>query len=130
VALRYTLAGCMFAIPEPHISISSPCQVSCAPLNASVGYQITNDSSEIAQPGNDFCGYKVFDDTTINRCATCYSFIPQQLFLANCKAVPPRGNGPLLTSQKSCRLCTLLVATRRNRANPSFPMPIPSSMKR
>ncbi|EXJ81457.1 hypothetical protein A1O3_07749 [Capronia epimyces CBS 606.96] len=81
LALRYTLAGCMFAIPEQHISISSPCQVSCAPLNASIGYQVTNDSS--STPGNDFCTVGQFDDGDINKCALCYSFIPQQLFLAN-----------------------------------------------
>ncbi|KIW72245.1 hypothetical protein PV04_00453 [Phialophora macrospora] len=82
LALRYTLAGCMFAIPEDHISISSPCQVSCSPLNSSVGYQVTNDSSK-TDPGNAFCTAAEFDDLTINKCATCYSFIPQQLFLAN-----------------------------------------------
>ncbi|OAP62231.1 hypothetical protein AYL99_04434 [Fonsecaea erecta] len=82
LALRYTLAGCMFAIPEDHISISSPCQVSCASLNASIGYRITNDSSTV-QPGNAFCTADPFDDYTINKCATCYSFIPQQLYQAN-----------------------------------------------
>ncbi len=76
VALRYTLAGCMFAIPEPHISISSPCQVSCSPLNASIGYQVTNDTST-ASPGNEFCTAAPFPDATINTCAFCYSFIPQ-----------------------------------------------------
>jgi hypothetical protein len=87
-ALRFTLAGCMFAIPENHISISSPCQVSCAPLNESVGYQVTNDSSTTL-PTNAFCTASEFDDATINRCATCYSFIPQQLFQANCKLKYP-----------------------------------------
>ncbi|KIX00506.1 uncharacterized protein Z518_10646 [Rhinocladiella mackenziei CBS 650.93] len=82
VALRFTLAGCMFAIPEPHISISSPCQVSCALLNESIGYQVTTDSSD-AEPGNDYCTEAPFDDDTINKCAFCYSFIPQQLYLAN-----------------------------------------------
>ncbi|KAJ9605112.1 hypothetical protein H2200_010502 [Cladophialophora chaetospira] len=82
LALRYTLAGCMFAIPEDHISISSPCQVSCAPLNESVGYQVSNDSSA-SRPANSFCNVGQFDDATINKCATCYSFIPQQLFMAN-----------------------------------------------
>ena len=83
VALRYTLAGCMFAIPRPHISISSPCQVSCSSLNASIGYQVANDSST-TPPGDDFCRAGHFPDNVINTCAFCYSFIPQQLFLANC----------------------------------------------
>jgi len=82
LALRYTLAGCMFAIPEQHISISSPCQVSCATLNASIGYQVTNDTAS-TEPGDGFCTAAPFDDATINKCALCYSFIPQQLFLAN-----------------------------------------------
>ncbi|KIX96111.1 uncharacterized protein Z520_08366 [Fonsecaea multimorphosa CBS 102226] len=82
LALRYTLAGCMFAIPEDHVSISSPCQVSCASLNASIGYQVTNNTSK-AQPGNAFCTADPFDDYTINKCALCYSYIPQQLYQAN-----------------------------------------------
>ncbi|KAI1622474.1 hypothetical protein EDD37DRAFT_651749 [Exophiala viscosa] len=82
LALRYTLAGCMFAIPEDRISISSPCQVSCAVLNETIGYEITNDTST-SQPGEAFCNVGDFDDTSINRCALCYSYIPQQLFLAN-----------------------------------------------
>ena len=75
----------MFAIPEDRISISSPCQVSCSVLNETIGYEITNDTST-SQPGQDFCNVGDFDDTSINRCALCYSFIPQQLFLANCNA--------------------------------------------
>ena len=87
VALRYTLAGCMFAIPRPYISISSPCQVSCRSLNNSIGYQITQDDSQL-QPGDDFCRAGSFPDNVINTCAFCYSFIPQQLFLANCTDFP------------------------------------------
>jgi hypothetical protein len=82
----------MFAIPEDHISISSPCQVSCALLNESIGYQVTNNTAT-AQPGQQFCNVGDFDDTTINKCAFCYSFIPQQLFLANCTSKPFTSSG-------------------------------------
>ena len=84
VALRYTLSSCMFGIPEERVSISSPCQVTCTPLNVSIGYQLSNDTSGI-NPNLGFCTAAQFDDSTINNCAFCYSFIPQQLFLANCK---------------------------------------------
>ncbi|KIV94195.1 hypothetical protein PV10_01984 [Exophiala mesophila] len=82
IALRYTLAGCMFAIPRPYISISSPCQVSCQPLNDSIGYQITEDDSHL-EPTDDFCRAGIFPSKVIDSCAFCYSLIPQQLFLAN-----------------------------------------------
>lgn len=88
MALRYTLSGCMFAWPSTHISISSPCQVSCAVLNESIEYQITNDTSKTS-PELGFCNVGAFDSTDINRCAFCYSFVPQQLYLANCRAGTP-----------------------------------------
>ncbi|KAK4947809.1 hypothetical protein LTR10_013317 [Elasticomyces elasticus] len=56
----------MFALPEDRISISSPCQVSCAVLNETIGYEITNDTST-SQPGEDFCNVGDFDDTSVNR---------------------------------------------------------------
>lgn len=83
VALRYTLSSCMFGFPTERVSISSPCQVTCQPLNVSVGHGISNDTRD-ADPGLDFCNAGQFDDITINNCAFCYSFIPQQLFIANC----------------------------------------------
>jgi hypothetical protein len=73
----------MFGYPTERVSISSPCQVTCQPLNVSVGYGISNDTND-ADPGLDFCTAARFDDKTINNCAFCYSFIPQQLFIANC----------------------------------------------
>lgn len=83
-ALRYTLSSCMFGVPVERVSISSPCQVTCQPLNESVSYQINNDTNN-ADPGLDFCNAGPFGDLQINNCAFCYSLIPQQLFVANCK---------------------------------------------
>lgn len=76
----------MFGIPNERVSISSPCQVTCQPLNDSVAFQINNDTDS-AEPGLDFCDAGRFDSTTINNCAFCYSLIPQQLFVANCGCV-------------------------------------------
>lgn len=79
----------MFAFPHEVVSISSPCQVTCAPLSASIGFGFSQqDNSTTALPGLDFCTEAPFGDTTINNCAFCYGFIPQQLFLANCKRKP------------------------------------------
>ncbi|ETN38488.1 uncharacterized protein HMPREF1541_06523 [Cyphellophora europaea CBS 101466] len=72
----------MFGYPTERVSISSPCQVTCQPLNVSVASGISNDT-EGADPGLGFCTAGRFDDLTINNCAFCYSFIPQQLFIAN-----------------------------------------------
>jgi len=131
VAFRYALAGCMFAWPEAHISISSPCQVSCAALNASIDYQITNDTST-ARPGEAFCNVGTFDSTTINRCAFCYSFIPQQLFLANCKALTvfPLGLFCVTDASQSCKHYISPVSNHPFRASHSFPLLPPSSMRR
>lgn len=78
----------MFGIPEERVSISSPCQVTCQPLNQSIGYNLGLNQTN-GPPSLDFCFAGQFDDLTINNCAFCYSFIPQQLFLANCLIPPP-----------------------------------------
>ena len=125
--LRYTLSSCMFGVPEERVSISSPCQVSCQPLNNSISYQLTNDSS-IASPGTDFCSAAQFDDTTINICAFCYSLIPQQLFLANCNPTP-LSQSHLANSSQSYKLYTSSAATPQPTATPSSPTAPRSSTK-
>ena len=80
--MRYTLSECMFAVPQQRVSISSPCQVTCAPLQDAVASGISNDTSNVT-PDLSYCNAGVFDDTDINACAFCYGFIPQQLFMAN-----------------------------------------------
>ncbi|RMZ88523.1 hypothetical protein DV736_g4240, partial [Chaetothyriales sp. CBS 134916] len=82
LALRFTLSSCMFGIPDERVSLSSPCQVTCTPLNASIGYNLTRTPA-YTDARLDFCTASIFDDTTINNCAFCYSMISQQLFVAN-----------------------------------------------
>ncbi|RMZ75743.1 hypothetical protein DV737_g5154, partial [Chaetothyriales sp. CBS 132003] len=82
LALRFTLSSCMFGIPDERVSLSSPCQVTCTPLNESIGHGLTK-SPAYTDARLDYCTVGQFDDTTINNCAFCYSLIPQQLFVAN-----------------------------------------------
>jgi hypothetical protein len=82
--LRYTLSTCMFAFPVERVSISSPCQVTCQPLSVAIGFGLSNNSANTS-PGLGFCTAGQFDDTTINYCSFCYGFIPEQLYLANCR---------------------------------------------
>lgn len=80
--MRYTLSECMFAVPEQKVSISSPCQVTCQPLQDAVASGISIDTSGVT-PDLSYCNARPFDDQDINACAFCYGFIPQQLYLAN-----------------------------------------------
>ncbi|KAK4933911.1 hypothetical protein LTR66_015825, partial [Elasticomyces elasticus] len=83
--LRYTLSECMFAYPAEIVSISSHCQITCAPLQDATTYQIDPDvgtATANTPPTLDFCN-QYFDDNALNNCSFCYSMIPQQLFLAN-----------------------------------------------
>jgi len=86
VNLRYTLSECMFAYPAEIVSVSSPCQILCQPLSVAVGHGIgrnVQNATEGIVPNLDFCndGFGPYD--AINNCSFCYSFVPQQLFLAN-----------------------------------------------
>lgn len=84
--LRYTLSECMFAYPEEIVSISSPCQVTCAPLKNATTFEIGSDQTTAVAntvPDFDFCQQGYFRDNIVNNCSFCYSFVPQQLFLAN-----------------------------------------------
>ena len=124
--LRYTLSSCMFGVPEERVSISSPCQVTCAPLNASIGYHLTNDSKR-GDPSTRFCTASRFDDATINNCAFCYSLIPQQLFTANCMYAM-YDIGPI-DSLQSCKLSTSSAVILQPAATPSSQTGLRSSMK-
>ncbi|RMZ75537.1 hypothetical protein DV738_g5403, partial [Chaetothyriales sp. CBS 135597] len=78
LALRFTLSSCMFGIPDERVSLSSPCQVTCTPLNTSISYDLDRTPSDNSAR-LDYCTVAQFDDITINNCAFCYSLIPQQL---------------------------------------------------
>ncbi|RMD40465.1 hypothetical protein DV735_g4651, partial [Chaetothyriales sp. CBS 134920] len=88
LALRFSLSSCMFGIPDERVSLSSPCQVTCTPLNSSISYNLAQEPSA-ASARLDYCTVGQFDDTTINNCAFCYSLIPQQ-FLCFCCFVSAR----------------------------------------
>ncbi len=76
----------MFAYPAEIVSISSPCQVTCEPLEPGVTYGIGPDEETATDntiPNLDYCNNGFAGDNRINNCTFCYSYIPQQLFLAN-----------------------------------------------
>lgn len=76
----------MFAYPAEIVSISSPCQVTCQPLEPGVIYGIGAEKDTATDnliPNLDFCNNGFGGDNKINNCTFCYSYIPQQLFLAN-----------------------------------------------
>lgn len=76
----------MFAYPAEIVSISSPCQVLCQPLQPGITYDVgTNveSATDDTVPNLDFCNNGFGGDNAINNCTACYSYIPQQLFLAN-----------------------------------------------
>lgn len=76
----------MFAYPAEIVSISSPCQVTCEPLRSATTYGIGGDvatATDNTLPTLDFCDQGFGPTTKINNCSFCYSFIPQQLFIAN-----------------------------------------------
>lgn len=103
VNLRYALSECMFAHPTEIVSISSPCQVTCASLQRGVTYGIGADASTATQgvvPNLDFCQNGLDSDFAINNCTFCYQFVPQQLYLGNfmqalhiaCRSPPKLGD--------------------------------------
>lgn len=76
----------MFAYPAEIVSISSPCQVTCQPLQEPTTYGIGSDvvtATDNVVPNLDFCNQGFGGDNKINNCSFCYSYIPQQLFLGN-----------------------------------------------
>ncbi|KAK5091347.1 hypothetical protein LTR05_001530 [Lithohypha guttulata] len=84
--LRYTLSECMFAYPAEIVSISSPCQVTCAPLMNATTFGIGPDvrtATDETVPNLEFCNQGFGGDHRINNCSFCYSYIPQQLFIGN-----------------------------------------------
>jgi len=76
----------MFAYPAEIVSISSPCQVTCERLQPGITYDIGSNvetATDNTTPDFDFCSNGFGGDDAINNCTFCYSYIPQQLFLAN-----------------------------------------------
>ena len=82
--LRYAVSTCMFGFPSPVVAQSTPCDVSCAPLQYALGSQLTGNST-IAAPGMGFCTTSRFDDNTINVCSQCYGRLNDQVAVANCE---------------------------------------------
>lgn len=85
VNLRYTLSACLYGFPNQVISLSSPCQVTCASLSIAIESGL-NTSTKTADLS--FCNAANFSTTTIQQCVFCYGLTNEQKYLANCMPRP------------------------------------------
>src|ERR1700733_4559008 len=83
--MRYTLSACLYGFPTQMVSLSSPCQVTCAPLSIAIesGLSINATIADLS-----FCSAANFSTTIIQQCVFCYGLMDQQKYLANCMPAP------------------------------------------
>lgn len=79
--MRYTLSSCMYGFPAQKESLSSPCQVTCAPLSNAIESGLGTNATT-ADLG--FCTTAGFSTYNIQNCVFCYGLMDQQKYLANC----------------------------------------------
>ncbi len=80
--LRYTVSTCVFGFPVEKVSLSTPCQVSCAPLQDAISHNL---NTNVTLDDLSYCNLPSFQDTVgINRCAECYGRMDGEAYLANC----------------------------------------------
>lgn len=84
--LRFTLTSCLFGYPEQVVNMSSPCVVSCQPLDSALEYDIKAPS---ALSFNTWCGTSSFADNVIDQCEFCYNLTTNQVYMANCATPLP-----------------------------------------
>jgi hypothetical protein len=82
----------MFGFPTQKVSLSSPCQVTCASLSTAIESGLGTNATT-ADLG--FCNTAGFSTATIQNCVFCYGLIDQQKYLANCRCQLP-STRPLL----------------------------------
>ena len=83
--MRYALSSCMFGFPTQKVSLSSPCQVTCAPLSNAIESGLATNAT-VADLS--FCNTANFTSTIIQKCVFCYGLMDQQKYLANCTPCP------------------------------------------
>lgn len=99
--LRYAFSSCVFGFPEKVSNISTPCVVSCHPVEPALEFQLKDPNPSSL---HTFCGDDSFADNDISQCKFCYGLTSQQAYLSNC-TIPFKG--PFLRSHwltaTSCR---------------------------
>jgi hypothetical protein len=76
----------MFGFPTQKVSLSSPCQVTCAPLANAIESGLGTNATT-ADLG--FCNTVGFSTANIQNCVFCYGLMNQQKYLANCMCQLP-----------------------------------------
>lgn len=105
----------MYAFPEQISNISTPCVVSCTPLQPALQLDLTTPDPKTY---NEFCTNSAFADNSVSTCEYCYALSSEQAYLANCKSSKLRSrSGP----SGRCglvlillHLCVVLEAVRYN----------------
>lgn len=82
VNMRYAVGWCSFGFPNANgSSMSSPCSAACAQTSNALKTNILTPN--ISTP-YDYCQDPTFVPSA-GQCASCYSQVPNQLYLSNCK---------------------------------------------
>ena len=74
----------MFGYPVQKVSISSPCQVTCAPLYYAIESGLGNKTHPTST-NLSFCNQATFTENVISQCVFCYGLMDDQKYLANCE---------------------------------------------
>jgi hypothetical protein len=79
--MRFALSSCIYGFPTAKISLSSPCQVSCASLSNAIESGL---GTNVTTTDLGFCTSANFSATVIQNCVFCYGLTDQQKYMANC----------------------------------------------
>lgn len=81
--MRYAIDTCVYDYPQfINQTTSKPCQHSCA--NISKAMETNNLQADGSSP-YDYCQDPSFE-SNVESCASCYSIVPDQVYISNCKS--------------------------------------------
>lgn len=90
--MRYAVDTCMYDYPQSiNQTMSKPCQHSCA--NISKALETNNLQADGSTP-YDYCQDPSFE-SNVGSCASCYSVVPNQVYISNCKSRNPTSHKTL-----------------------------------
>jgi hypothetical protein len=79
--LRYAFSTCVYGFPESVANLSTPCTVSCQPLDSALEYDLANPSGVNF---DTWCGASSFADNLISQCEFCFNLTQTEVYMANC----------------------------------------------
>ncbi|EAU34428.1 predicted protein [Aspergillus terreus NIH2624] len=78
--LRYAFSTCVYGFPESVANLSTPCTVSCQPLDSALEYDLANPSGVNF---DTWCGASSFADNLISQCEFCFNLTQTEVYMAN-----------------------------------------------